>query len=517
MGHGVSPGTWGSLGMPLSFPHWTSSEGRHYVYPPARGYPDTKVEGMSEAWSEPPPEPAERPTRMEAAWLADSRTLPLNVVTRSQAARDLIEALRPALIEAETRGNVWRQAGLEKLDRAIAAVVGGVLLSWESGRPAYRSLHVSELASPAAGGRQLRAVLDGLMALQLVRSVSGKRFAYQWGDGLSSHGVAPRFWPGTTLLALATEKGITPSTVRDHFKVIAAEKPKPVRQPVTRKPIVAPGRRRQASISLPIDFDGDSTARAIRRSVESFNAFASQFQVLGCDPPQWRRAFGPAWSLGGRWTSVASGVCYQNLRAARRLEGISIDQTRVVEIDVRASHLTIIHGLLGLPLPAGGSLYAGLDGVPEDVAKAWVTGTLGKGWPVAKWSAESLRSALKKRVPLNEHDPKVVGRLLAARYPFLGNPAEALRGPAGLDDLGHIAPAKTLLTHRLMAIEANAITAAMETLRDAGLLALPLHDSILIRGSYEREGVAALQDAFRVHAGIVPRLTIDRPMLQNAA
>ena len=368
------------------------------------------------------------------------------------------------------------------------------------------------LVSPVAGGRQLRAALDGLVAIGRVMRVDGKRFKFEWGDGASSHGIAPRFWPAPPLLALATEKGITPATVREDFALISAEKPRPVRDPVTCKPIVAPGRKRQTGVTLPIDYDQDAAARALRQSVEQFNAFALLFNVQGCDPPQWRRAYADCWALGGRWTSVATGRCYQQMKAAERVASITIDRTHVVEIDVRGSHLTIMHGLLGLPLPAGGSLYEGL-GVSAPAAKSWVTGTLGKGSPVVKWGAQRMHDTPE----LASHDAVQVGRAVMARYSFLQNPADALRHVAGLTDLEHIAKPATLLTHRLMAIEAEAITTAMEMLRAVGQLALPLHDSLIVRGSYEPEAVAALQDAFRVHAGIVPRLRVDRPNMRHAA
>ena len=449
---------------------------------------------------------------MEAQWLGSARAMNLNVVARSVAAREIVAALVPLVVAVETRGNQRRASSLERLTNATAAVVGGLLLTWRQGVPAYRTLHLNDLVSPVAGGRQLRAALDGLVATGHMIRVDGRRFKLDWGDASSSHGIAPRFWPASSLLALAVEKGITPATVRNDFALISAEKPRPVRDAVTRKPLVAPGRKRQTGVTLPIDYDQDATACALRHSVEQFNAFALLFKVEGCDPPQWRRAYADCWALGGRWTSVATGRCYQQMKAAERVASIAIDRTHVVEIDVRGSHLTIMHGLLGLPLPTGGSLYDGL-GVPETVAKAWVTGTLGKGSPVRKWGAQRLRETPE----IASHHAVEVGRAVLARYPFLQDPAHAVSHVAGLADLKHDAKPATLLTHRLMAIEAEAITAAMETLQAAGQLALPLHDSILVRGPYEPEAVAALQDAFRVHAGIVPRLTIDRPDMRRAA
>jgi hypothetical protein len=115
--------------------------------------------------------------------------------------------------------------------------------------------------------------------------------------------------------------------------------------------------------------------------------------------------------------------------------------------------------------------------VPRRVVKAWITAALGKGSPVTKWATK----AVKEEPELADHDPKVIGDIICARYSFLRRPGQAVAEVAGLDSLVHVGTSARLLTHRLMAIEAKALTGAMEYLHKAhGVLALPMHDGLLV-------------------------------------
>lgn len=129
--------------------------------------------------------------------------------------------------------------------------------------------------------------------------------------------------------------------------------------------------------------------------------------------------------------------------------GITINGEPVAEADLRASHLSIMHGLLGRALPDLKDFYH-FPGVPRTVIKAWITATLGKGSPVVRWAP---RAAAQE--PLVQHyEPRQVGGLICDRDPFMRHPAEAVAEAAGLGRLGLLGTPRRLLTHRLMAIEA---------------------------------------------------------------
>ena len=100
--------------------------------------------------------------------------------------------------------------------------------------------------------------------------------------------------------------------------------------------------------------------------------------------------FTASWQLHGRWYAVGSEGNYQRLSEIERL-GLTINGEPVVEVDVHASHLSIMHGLLGRPLPDIDDLYDFSD-VPRWVVKAWITAALGKGSPVQKWATRAARA-----------------------------------------------------------------------------------------------------------------------------
>jgi hypothetical protein len=84
-------------------------------------------------------------------------------------------------------------------------------------------------------------------------------------------------------------------------------------------------------------------------------------------PPRFKRVLTASRLLGGRWYAVGNEGNYQLLSETERLR-ITIDGEPIVEADVRASHLSIMHGLLGQPLPEGDPY--GFPDVPRSVAKA---------------------------------------------------------------------------------------------------------------------------------------------------
>lgn len=60
-------------------------------------------------------------------------------------------------------------------------------------------------------------------------------------------------------------------------------------------------------------------------------------------------------------------------------------------------------------------------------------------------------------------------------------------------------------------IEADALTAAMREMRGRGVLALPLHDALIVPVSAAESAKSALGDAYERVAGIRPHLTAKLP------
>lgn len=435
------------------------------------------------------------PAEWSPADLAHAALLDLAAVPRTPAAVALVDELTAAVadLEAGARGNRRGAAGRAKLRGAVGAVVGGLLRAWDGGtaRACFHPLNRSAFTGGPVGHRQFIAAVAGLEALGHVARHAGINYAFAWEDGPSFVGKAARFRPATPLLASAARHGITPGTARDAFGAAYPTKAPTVPSPLLLRGLPAPRRKgtgaRPERQELPIPA-GDATARRLAEQVRDANARAGRHDVRGCLPPRWRRAFVLDWSMGGRWASVGGAGHYQGLSPAERA-GITIDGARTVELDVSAAHLTVMHGLLGLPMPAGDP-YA-VPGVPRGVVKAWIVAALGKGSPVARWAATA--EVDPARWPARE-----VGAAVLARYPFLSDPA------AAVCDLAHLGPPRRLLTHRLMGLEAAAMTAALESLRAAGVLGLPVHDSLIVPAGAEGLARRALVAGFEAVAGATP-------------
>jgi hypothetical protein len=444
-----------------------------------------------------------------AAWLDSAAPLALDSIPSTPEAVALVDALAEMVASTDTkrRGPKLRA----KLSTAVGAVVSALLTNWgrSPARPVYRSGKATGFSNGPVGHRQFIAVIEGLQSLGFVGSQRGYQIATDWGDAKSWSGKAARFWPTAALLEFATSHGVTADTVDRQFKA-----PPPTKAPSVRKLVVVTSLKRTIGYRTGQGMKQQleesvlsSELERVRSSVLATNAFCAQHDVQGCLPPRLKRTFTVNASLGGRWIAVGREGVYQTMPAAERLTRITIDGEPVAEVDVHASHLSIIHGLLGLPLPSD-DLY-GFPTVPRAVVKGWITATLEKGSPVTKWA----RKATGDNSELHDYDPRQVGGVICERYPFLRNPADAVAIPAGLNKMTRIERPSKLLTHRLMAIEAKALTGAMEYLRIArGVLALPMHDGLLVPLSGADHAPGVLVGAYSAAAKVRIRCTTQRAL-----
>jgi hypothetical protein len=417
--------------------------------------------------------------------------------------------------------------GIQKLHQAVAAISGGVLGPWARGMPTpvYRSMSKDSFSGGFVPFTQFVPIKDALVTFGYLIEVGEARWGTDWQDGsgaIFGKGLAARFWPTAALLHLAERHGVTPVTIKSDFaKVTPTAPPKVPDRLIELRGLKLLGRTRGMDARCFDDVLGSTVARRIRRAIEQTNAFAASHEVQGCAPPRWKRTFTESLSFGGRWYDLWGNDGYQNMGTKERL-GITINGETVAEVDVKACYLTILHGLLGLPLPEG-DLYdiPAAPGVDRDVIKTWIIATIGKGSPVRKWSAETVQ----KNCECTHYDAKQIGDAIISRYPFLALDTQTLMEGLRLDrrllvaspkdhsispELAEqaLSQSRALLVHRLMAVEAAAITGVMAYLRRMhGVLALPLQDAIIVPQSALRVVKLAFDGAFGHFAKVRPRLT----------
>jgi hypothetical protein len=403
------------------------------------------------------------------------------------------------LIALAGRTNAYGPASRPKIEQAVCAVLADLLPSWngDSPRLVYRSLAKASFTGEPVSFRHFKAALDGLRELGLVHRHAAIRYRAEARFGFSDTGSpdtgkAARYWPTAELLQLAERSGVGPADLDRHFSHVYSAKPPLVPAPILLRPFKTREARKQQP-ERPPDYARSSVARQLRSEVEEVNAFAADFVVTGCRPPRWCRRFTGTLDLHGRWYSVGGAGAYQSLSSVERVRDIRIGGEPVVEVDVRASWLTIVLGLNKLE-PSLDDPYAVDGDIDRAIVKAWITATLGKGSPVSRWAPQTV----KKMPALASQSAVEARRVILRCYPCLAALealTESLETPTG---------AVGVLPAYLMGLEAAALTLAMRGLRGRGVLALPVHDALIVPVSAAAECEAGLKAAFLPVAGACP-------------
>jgi hypothetical protein len=145
----------------------------------------------------------------------------------------------------------------------------------------------------------------------------------------------------------------------------------------------------------------------------------------------------------------------------------------VVEVDIRASHLTIVYELMDQRLDLAVDPYE-IEGIPRVVVKKWITMTFGynklhRAWPrdAKEKLAEKGITELQKAFPI-----AVVRSAVFKRHPII---QDWLDSPYDCFGLQFIEPEKI-------------IKAMLALKRDHGVISLPVHDSLII--SRQNESLA---------------------------
>jgi hypothetical protein len=239
-----------------------------------------------------------------------------------------------------------------------------------------------------------------------------------------------------------------------------------------------------------------------RERVQKLNKYLQPLRIEGLTHRGFQRIFNEvdpgsfAWQRGGRLYSVGEGN-YQLAKKEERLLA-TINGQPVVELDVGASHLTILHAVSGVPLGGDGDPYQVGD-LPRELVKDFVTMTLGHNklhrvWPKKlqdKWDGK-LGVSLKTAYPL-----KATAAAIITALPVLRGWGDSKVRWADL----HF-------------IESEAIFGAVEELAYThNIPSLPVHDSIIVPMSAEDIAREVLTASFYKVIGVRPRLTVSRKRL----
>ena len=378
------------------------------------------------------------------------------------------------------------------LRRAAGAFIGDLMRASRAADDrgwVYRPLRPHYYSGQPVGFRVFKGAMNGFTGLGLLE-VFPARSTWEtipWTDGQAvklRDGKATRFRATPRLIHLAADMGVELENLRHHF-----HRPLPDRL-VTLKTASSwvAGEKYDGE---RLDFADTPQVEAIRAEVGEINRFLEGVRIDGAHHDGFHRGFCKgdhpdfAWNKGGRLYSSGRGH-YQQLSKARRAE-ITLDGETVAEIDVRASYLTILHGITQTPMDLGGDPYD-VSGISRDIAKRWMLVTMGQAKPVTRWPKG--KTAGDPESTGSHPSAAEVGKAMALRFPVL---TELENRQVDWADL--------------MFLESQAIIGAMRGLMAEGVPALPVHDSIVVPSSKVGLASKVLAHAYETVAGITPTLT----------
>jgi len=326
-------------------------------------------------------------------------------------------------------------------------------------------------------------------------------------------GKATRFHPTPAMVSLAAEFGIDAAEFDKHFRPVS-QRPK-VRHPIrlrasTKRQYGAHGLKIVGK-RMAVDH-ADPVVIAYARQVDEINAAIGNTPI-SAPHIGFRRVFnqgdvpGVHYDRGGRLYSIGGG--YQQLSGDERSR-MTVDGEPVVEWDISSSHLTIAMMMLGYPVPATGDLYA-VPGVPRAIVKLYVNASLGNGKPIGKWPSDAVKGYAKPDLPKKPN--KMKQSIIEQGYPYSGDlladwpimllKKEVLTCYPVLGAIADNGIKWDVLQFRESCVVVNAVH---ELCTIHGVVALPVHDSIICKKSEASITHDVLLRHFKAIVGIEPTL-----------
>jgi len=249
-------------------------------------------------------------------------------------------------------------------------------------------------------------------------------------------------------------------------------------------------KRHSNTIAEYQEYEDDEATLTLRQQMTDLNAWLSTADIT-CSLPQvdqaqrrLRRIFNNSdFAQGGR----LYGGFWQAMSSDERQEHILIEGDWCVELDYGQMSLAILYGIARKSPPEGDLYDLSAEGIPTDYRKG------------VKKVIQALINSSK--VPTKM--PKGVRKLIPSRY-SIKDILEAVvrKHPA-------IYPQMTSgIGMQLFRKESDILVDVLITLQAKGIVALPVHDAVVVRDDNSDKAKAVMKDIFRAHTGITPDVTL---------
>ena len=414
----------------------------------------------------------------------------------SPEARALVADIINIIEQAEQRQRARKAKDQAAFRSAVGLITGDLLIATEVKEHglSYHPLSSGTFGDRPVGYRTFRSILETMEAVGLIVMPKGRNIkAPQFNDGAApsyTGGFSTRFRPTKVLMSMASASGVGQGQAREHF---IHQLPKKVIE-VRGKSTTFKGQKTKGK---KLKLAHNEKSRAIEDEVKALNSFLVDFELQGGSFSGYRRLFsngdinGFDFQWGGRLYGVGEDS-YQTIKKTERHK-MTIGGEEVVEIDINASYLTILHGIAGYPLPNKDDLYS-IGGYNRVIVKAWITATIGHHRFHTRWPQNAIQEIKDAGIE------KPAGLTMASLQPDI------------LDHFPMLAdwPSQKVTWADLMFTESEIIIGTMlELMHSYGIPCFSVHDSIIVRKSDQQIAVETLKDQFFKRTSIEPRLKVN--------
>ena len=394
------------------------------------------------------------------------------------------------LIQSIEKRKRKRKANDKKAFReAVGLILGDLLLGFEQeeNRWSYHGLSAAAFSEAPVGYDNFKITKSLMEKQSLIEVVLGRNHRpFTWEEGQEetfAPGRATRFRPTDAHIQLAEDNGITKDTIHEHFITHLPRKVIEVRK-------ASKGKLKGKKMKVP----ETRQYKELEWQVLLINQFLSSFTYEAMSFGGLRRIFNEGdapnfnFDRGGRLNHADGGGYIRMNKDKRKL--IKIDGEDVVEVDINATYISIMHGIKQQPLPTREDIYA-IGNIPREVVKMWFAISFGLGRFPRQWLPKSLRE-IKEKCP--EYKPwmtaRKVEKVVLEYFPFMAD--------LPLEDIGW---------SKLMYLESEIVIGTiLELMSVHNAPALPVYDCVIVRKSDQELAMRILSEQFYKQTGLVPKL-----------
>jgi hypothetical protein len=413
----------------------------------------------------------------------------------SPEAKRLVDSIIDIILSTEQRKRARQPSVAVAFKSAVGLIVGDLLIGLQTNEAgwSYLSLSTAAFSDWPIGYWTFKRIIHametgGLIDVSLGRNSQATDFSFAQKPAYRPS-FATRFRPTTTMAAMAREAGIVDQAVPKHFP---PQLPKQVIE-VRAKSENTRGRKIKGK---KLKFAHTEKSRAMEAEIKELNRFLVDFELEGAGFSGYRRLFheGDVEGFDFQWGGRIYGVGdynYQNMKKSER-PNLKIDGEPIVEIDINASYLSILHGISGYPLPERDDLYD-IGGIDRTIVKAWVSSTIGHHCFHTRWPKNAIQEIedagidKPKEMTMTSLQPVILHH-----FPMLAD------WPSG-----------RVTWANLMFTESEIIIGTMlELMRSYSIPCFSVHDSIIVKKKDQQIAMETLGSQFLGRTTIEPRLKV---------